>query len=228
MKIKIDSKQISTLKSPEGYRKWKQEVTMLVKALGYPKLLNAFSYNPNSSSSSFSHTQNTPPHTPTSTIPPDTPLEISRQGRGRKGGEDDMTQEEWTQISEQIISQLFFFLAPIYRPIIYNLEHKNLPFLFTTLDKMFINSDTMVIVAKWSELDDFFFKLDKTFPEQLMKFDEQVLLLKKLGGTISEQDNIFILIKALSLLQRKALQHSLHVTRPKDLPRSQATPPTDI
>jgi hypothetical protein len=90
MKIKIDSKQISTLKSPEGYMKWKQEVTMLVKALGYPRLLNAFSYNPNSSSSSSSHTQDTL-HTPTSTIPPDTPLEISRQGRGGKGREDDMT-----------------------------------------------------------------------------------------------------------------------------------------
>jgi hypothetical protein len=106
---------------------------------------------------------------------------------------------------EQIVSQLFFFLAPIYRSIIYNLEHKNLPFLFTTLDKIFINSDTMVIVAKWNELDDFSFKLDKTFPEQLMKFDEQVLLLKELGETISEQDNIFILIKALPLLQREAL-----------------------
>jgi hypothetical protein len=94
MKIKIDSRQISTLKSPEGYRKWKQEVTMLVKALGYPRLLNAFSHNPNSSSSSSSHTQDTP-HTPTSTIPPDTPLEISRQGKGGKGGEDDMTQEDW-------------------------------------------------------------------------------------------------------------------------------------
>jgi hypothetical protein len=57
-------------------------------------------------------------------------------------------------MSEQIVSQLFFFLAPIYRLIIYNLEHKNLSFLFTTLDKMFINSDTMVIVAKQSELDD--------------------------------------------------------------------------
>jgi hypothetical protein len=61
-------------------------------------------------------------------------------------------------MSEQIISQLFFFLAPIYKPIIYNLEHKNLSFLFTTLDKMFINSDTMVVVAKWSELDNFSFK----------------------------------------------------------------------
>jgi hypothetical protein len=94
MKIKIDSKQISTLKSSEGYRKWKQEVTMLVKALGYPRLLNAFSYNPNSSFSSFSHTQDTP-HTPNSTIPPDTPLEISRQERGRKGKEDDMIQKDW-------------------------------------------------------------------------------------------------------------------------------------
>jgi hypothetical protein len=208
MKIKIDSKQISTLKSPEGYRKWKQEVTMLVKAPRYPRLLNAFSYNPNSSFSSSSHTQDTP-HTPISTIPPDTPLEISRQGKGEKGEEDDMTQEDWAQMSEQIISQVFFFLVPIYRPIIYNLEHKNLPFLFTTLDKIFINSDTMVIVAKRSELDDFSFKLDKTFPEQLMKFDEQVFLLKELGGTISEQDNIFILIKALSLSYKEKLSNIL-------------------
>jgi hypothetical protein len=100
MKIKIDSKQISTLKSPKGYRKWKQEVTMLVKALGYPRLLNAFSYNPNSSFSSFSHIQDTP-HITTSSILPDIPLEISRQERGEKGREDDMTQEDWAQMSEQ-------------------------------------------------------------------------------------------------------------------------------
>jgi hypothetical protein len=120
-----------------------------------------------------------------------------------------MTQEDWTQMGEQIVSQLFFFLASIYRSFIYNLEHKNLPFFFTTLDKMFINSDTMVIVAKQSELDDFSFKLDKTFPEQLMKFDEQVLLLKELGGTISEQDNTFILIKALFLSYKEKLSNIL-------------------
>jgi hypothetical protein len=51
---------------------------MLVKALGYPRLLNTFSYNPNLSSFSFSHTQDTL-HTPTSTISPDISLEISRQ-----------------------------------------------------------------------------------------------------------------------------------------------------
>jgi hypothetical protein len=99
MKIKIDSKQISTLKSSEDYRKWKQEVTMLVKALGYPRLLNTFSYNPNLSFSSFSHTQDTP-HIPSSTISLDILLEISKQGRGGKEREDDMTQEDWAQTSE--------------------------------------------------------------------------------------------------------------------------------
>jgi hypothetical protein len=114
MKIKINSKQISTLKSLEGYRKWKQEVTMLVKALRYPRLLNVFFYNPNSSFSSSSHTQDTS-HTLISTISPDTPLEISRQRRGGKGGKDDIIQEDWIQMSEQIVSQLFFFLIPIYK-----------------------------------------------------------------------------------------------------------------
>jgi hypothetical protein len=74
---------------------------------------------------------------------------------------------------------------------------------------MFINSDTMVIVAKWSELDDFSFKLDKTFFEQLMKFDKQVLLLKNLSGIISKQDNTFILIKALSLSYKEKLSNIL-------------------
>jgi hypothetical protein len=74
---------------------------------------------------------------------------------------------------------------------------------------MFINSDTMMVVAKWSELNNFSFKLDKTFPEQLMKFDEQVLLLKELGGTISEQDNTFILIKALPLSYKEKLSNIL-------------------
>jgi hypothetical protein len=74
---------------------------------------------------------------------------------------------------------------------------------------MFINSNTMVIVTKWSELNDFSFKLDKTFSEQLMKFDEQVLLLKELGGTISEQDNTFILTKTLSLSYKEKLSNIL-------------------
>jgi hypothetical protein len=74
---------------------------------------------------------------------------------------------------------------------------------------MFINSDTMVIVAKRSELNDFSFKLDKIFPEQLMKLDEQVLLLKELGGTISEQDNTFILIKTLPLSYKEKLSNIL-------------------
>jgi hypothetical protein len=74
---------------------------------------------------------------------------------------------------------------------------------------MFINSDTMVIVAKRSELDDFSFKLDKTFPEQLMKFNEQVLLLKELSGIISEQDNTFILIKVLPLSYKEKLSNIL-------------------
>jgi hypothetical protein len=63
-------------------------------------------------------------------------------------------------------------------------------------------------VAKRSELDDFSFKLDKTFPEQLMKFDEQVLLLKELGGIILEQDNT-ILIKTLSFSYKEKLSNIL-------------------
>jgi hypothetical protein len=59
-----------------------------------------------------------------------------------------MTQKDWVQMSKQIISQFFFFLVSIYRSIIYNLEHKNLFFFFTTLSKIFINNDTMLIVAK--------------------------------------------------------------------------------
>jgi hypothetical protein len=42
-----------------------------------------------------------------------------------------------------------------------------------------------------------------------MKFDEQVLLLKELGETISEQDNTFILIKALPLSYKEKLSNIL-------------------
>jgi hypothetical protein len=42
-----------------------------------------------------------------------------------------------------------------------------------------------------------------------MKFDEQVLLLKELAETISEQDNTFILIKALPLSYKEKLSNIL-------------------
>jgi hypothetical protein len=76
---------------------------------------------------------------------------------------------------------------------------------------MFINNNIIVIAAKWSELDGFFFKLDKTFLEQLMKFDKQVLLFKELGKILSDQDYTFILIKAFPLFYKEKLSNILSI-----------------
>jgi hypothetical protein len=121
--------------------------------------------------------------------------------RGKERGEDTM--------SEQIISQLYFHVAKIYQLIIYNLEHKNIPFLFNTFDELFVNNDTMIIIAKREELDNFKIKIDKKLPEQIMKFEEMVQVLKDLGGVVADSDLIYILIKALPASYREKISNAL-------------------
>jgi hypothetical protein len=58
-----------------------------------------------------------------------------RRGKEREEDTEEFSQREWNRMSEQIISQLYFHVAKIYQPIIYNLEHKNILFLFNTLSK---------------------------------------------------------------------------------------------
>jgi hypothetical protein len=162
---------------------------MMVRALGVPSLLYLWS----NQDVLFTITQPPiPTSTPTSTSTnPNTdniasqldkssssrpPTNISthedekKRRKKREEDTDEFSQVEWKEMSEQIISQLYFHVAKIYQPIIYNLEHKNIPFLFNTFDELFINNNTMIIITKKGELDNFKLKIDKKLPEQIMKF----------------------------------------------------------
>jgi hypothetical protein len=120
-----------------------------------------------------------------------------RRGKEREKDTEEFSQEEWNRMSEQIISQLYFHVAKIYQPIIYNLEYKNIPFLINTFDELFVNNDTMIIITKRRELDNFKLKIDKKLSEQIMKFEEMVQVMRDLGGVVSDSDLIYILIKAI-------------------------------
>ena len=91
--------------------------------------------------------------------------------------------EQWTRESEQIVNQLYFYISPVNKSIIYNLKSKTLISMFKALDNQFHNSNIMILVTKKTELDSFKFKINKTFFEQIIKFDETVNNFKKLDGT---------------------------------------------
>ena len=144
-------------------------------------------------------------------------MNISTQKeKGKRREEDDgdeeiMTKEKWKQLSEKIVTQIYFLVTPIYQSKVYNLTNKDIPTLFATFDALFINNDTMMIVAKRTELDNTKFTLDKTFPNQIIKFDEKILLFRDMGGQITDQDLTFILIKALP----QAYKEKRRILRPR-------------
>ena len=108
-------------------------------------------------------------YTPTPTIPSSfsssssaQPANISiadgggERDKGKRRGEDEneeVFKERWVRKSDQVVSQLYFFVSPLYQPIILNMHPKNLPFMFQTFDKQFINTDTMMLVSKRTEFD---------------------------------------------------------------------------
>src|SRR5271163_3746116 len=69
--------------------------------------------------------------------------------------------------------------------------------MFQTFDKQFINTNTMMLVSKRTELDAYKLKIDKGFPEQIIKFEELALHYKEMGGTVSDSDLTYLLIKGL-------------------------------
>jgi hypothetical protein len=154
---------------------------MIVRALGVSSLLHPWSNQGILFTTIQTHTTLTPiptnPDTDNTTSQLDElsssrpPTDISthegrkRREKERKEDTEDCSQGEWNEMSEQIISQLYFHVAKIYQLIIYNLEHKNIPFLFNTFDELFVNNDTMIIITKRGESDNFKLKIDKKLLE---------------------------------------------------------------
>ena len=211
MKIKLEGKGLSILKHRDNYRKWKQDVQLLIAGLGVSYLLTPpepltpplTTPTPSSSSSSAQPAN-------ISTVEHEGEGERERRrGKERDGEEDFVSKERWVKESDQVVAQLYFFVSPLYQPLILNLKPKNLPHLFQTFDKQFINSDTMMLVSKRTELDAYRLKLDKTFHEQIIKFEELTLHYKEMGGTISDNDLTYLLIKALPDTYKEKLSNLL-------------------
>ena len=143
MKIKLDGKSLMVLKSKDQYKKWKQEVKMVTSALGVSYLL----FLPEHTPPTLPHDAPTPPTTPNTTNVTDVhgdggeggsaqgvPVNISRMDRGKRRARDDddeyISKERWERKSDQIVSQLYFYVSPLYQTLILNLTPKNLPHLF--------------------------------------------------------------------------------------------------
>src|ERR1700753_3347002 len=65
----------------------------------------------------------------------------------------------------------------------------------------------MIRVAKRGELDAFKFKIDKSFLEQIIKYEEIITQLAELGSIISDEDKCYGLIKALPFSYREKLSN---------------------
>src|SRR5271163_2528656 len=81
--------------------------------------------------------------------------------------------------------------------------------MFQTFNKQFIDTDTMMFVSKRTEFDAYKLKIDKSFPEQIIKFEELALYYKEMGGTMSDFDLTYLLIKGLSDSYKEKLSNLL-------------------
>src|SRR5271163_2612084 len=67
----------------------------------------------------------------------------------------------------------------------------------------------MMLVFKRTEFDAYKLKIDKSFPEQIIKFEELALHYKEMGGTMSDSDLTYLLIKGLPDSYKKKLSNLL-------------------
>ena len=117
--------------------------------------------------------------------------------------------------SDQVVSQLYFYISSAYQSLIYNLNNKTLLTLFEIFDAQFLNTDKMMLVAKRSKLNNFQLKMNATFLEQIIKWKEMVFYYKELGRKISDDNRIYLLIKILPLNYKMKLSNYLALTDPK-------------
>lgn len=188
-KLKIDKFVFTKLKGKESYKEWKQSIQMACRSEAVAYLLKDFENNiivdtisspainvsQNQSSSSSSSANNSPM------------VDIDVL----------LTKPQWDQMSEQLVTKLFFFVDKMYQHQIASLNPCNIPTLFKLFDAQFNPSDPMILINKKQILDNISLKLDKTFLDQLVKFDEQLVNYQEAGGGLDEKGQIMQLIRAL-------------------------------
>ena len=213
--LSIDKIELSTLKTGEHYRRWKEEIHMVCKALGVSYLLKphippSLSFTTSSTPPAQTGTDQSQSSSSSSSTAP-TNISLAK-GKGKADSDDEeeeISRVRWEKQSEQFVSKLYFFVAPTYKPIISKLDPVSLPKLFSVFDKLFQNSDTMSLISKRGELDKFEIKLDKTLLDQVVKFEEQLTLFEDLGGTISGSEKAYLLIRALPTSYKEKLSNIL-------------------
>jgi len=214
MKFKVDNK-IATLKDAGGYRKWKQDIMMLLRANGVSYLAQPYTQSPptqtNTSNTQTTTTSTTAPTQSSSSkeekSSPLFDIEVESEVKVKKkvlepspvkvestGG---ITVSRWEEENMTVVSQLYFYVGVVYQPIIQRLNPYTLPELFKQFDKLFINTDHMLAMAKREELQSFTFNIKQPLNPQIIKFEEIAMQVKELGGKISEDDLTYKFIQAL-------------------------------
>jgi hypothetical protein len=200
VKLSMDKIKFTKLKGKDNYRQWKESVRMACMAQAVPYLLEIFKDNTvigttmaHDNATNISHTQGVPsPMVEVPTL---------------------LTAQQWDQLSEQLVTLLYFHVADLYQPQISSLTPKTLPHLFALFDSQFIPKDTMLLLTKREQLDAFTFKLDKPFADQLVRFDSLFQLYTDAGGKMEENEKIYTLIKSLPL-DMKAKVSDILATKP--------------
>jgi hypothetical protein len=164
MKLKLDSKSLTTLEGSSNYKKWKEEVRMLVLSLGASYLLDA------------PPPLIVPPSpTPSSSEPPTNVSMADGNTSGTAPVNAVPTNEkrvEYFQENEQVVTTLYFHVSSLYRETIVKLNSKTLRNLFETYDKQFLINDSMALITKRAQLDDIKIKADKTLGDQVLRHQD--------------------------------------------------------
>ena len=186
MKINLDDKSLYKLKGAEDYRKWKKDVIMAVTSIGASYLLKWYG----------SHPLTQPPSSSSTNISTD-----------QSHKDDHITREKYKLESEQVVAKLYAFLSPVYQDVVFKIapENKNIPFVFSELDKMLMGKDVMLALAKKRDIDSFTFRVDDNFLSQLVKFEEIKLQIEELGGQMSDQELGLIFLDALPYIYKDKL-----------------------
>ena len=163
MKINLDDKSLNKLKGAEDYRKWKKDVIMAVTSIRASYLLKWYG----------SHPLTQPPSSSSTNISTD-----------QSHKDDHITREKYKLESEQVVAKLYAFLSPVYQDVVFKIapENKNIPFVFSELDKILIEKDVMLALAKKRDINSFTFRVDDNFLSQLVKFEEIKLRWRTWGG----------------------------------------------